>query len=128
MRHLVAVALALGLVAVCVQRAQSNGQNEGDGVQISVAPATIVLDGPVVAVTVHSNLPYGSVVLSSVRLNGVAYTAVWADDCGDLVARFNLAALGISEPGEVTLTLTGVADGTAFAASDTVKVVVWKKK
>ena len=129
MRHLGVVALALSVVCLCVGRASPNGQNDGgDGIQITVAPNTIVLGSPVGAVTVHTNLPYGSVVKSSVMLNEAAPIGVWADDRGHLVARFALADLAGVEPPEVTLTLTGVlVDRTTFAASDTVRVVQCKK-
>ena len=128
MRHLGVVALALSVVCLCVGRASSNGQNDGgDGIQITVAPNTIVLGSPVGAVTVHTNLPYNSVVKSSVTLNGVAPIGVWADDRGHLVARFALASLGVKPP-EVTLTLSGVlVTGATFEASDTVRVVQGKK-
>ena len=130
MRHLVAVALALGLVALCVGRAQSNGQNAGEGDQISVAPATIALGGPVEAITVHTNLSFDSV--GSVDLNGVEPIDVWADDRGDLAARFlldDLLEVIEIKPPDVTLTLTNVVDGTTtFEASDTVKVTVCKQK
>ena len=128
MRHLGVVVLALSVVCLLVGRASSNGQNDGgDGIQITVAPNTIVLGSPVGAVTVHSNLVYGSVVLASVRLNEADPIGIWPDDRGHLVARFALAALGV-EPPEVTLTLSGVLkDGEPFEASDTVRVVRCKK-
>jgi hypothetical protein len=129
MRHMVALVVAVALVGVCVNQARSNGQNDGDGVQIAVAPSTIALGSPVEAVTVHTNLPAGIVVVASLRLNDAVPLGVWADDRGELAARFALADLDGIEPPEVVLTLSGVlTDDTAFAASDTVKVTVCKEK
>ena len=52
---------------------------------------------------------------------GIA-VGVWADDCGDLVARFRIADLGLS-PGPVALTLTCTyTDGSGFSATDMVRV------
>ena len=129
MRHLSVVALALSVVCLLVGRASSNGQNDGEGDQITVAPHTIVLGSEVDAVTVHSNLPIDSVVTSTVTLNGVEPIGVWADDRGHLVARFALADLEDVKPPSVTLTLSGVlvVSEATFEASDTVRVVQCKK-
>ena len=130
MRHLSVVALALSVVCLLVGRASSNGQNDGEGDQITVAPHTIVLGSEVDAVTVHSNLPIDSVVTSTVTLNGVEPIGVWEDNRGHLVTRFALAALiaGVEPPAALTLTLTGdLVGGGTFEASDTVRVVRCKK-
>ena len=93
-----------------------SGGRDGDasGVQIVVAPNTLVLSAPGAWVSVHTNLPFGSVA--------VAWTK--ADSRGNLVAKFDIDAVkAIVEPGEATLTLTGaMLDGEPFAASDTISV------
>jgi len=129
MRYLCVVAVALCVVGLCVGSALSNGQNaDGDGIQISVAPRAIVLGSPVDSLTVHSNLPLDTVVAGSVAVNGVTNIGVWADDCGDLVARVALADLEGVAPPRLTVTLTGtLTNGTPFAASDTVRVIQRKR-
>ena len=129
MRHLGIAAVALCVVCLCVKSASSNGQNDGgEGVQITVAPNTIVLGSPVDSVTVHSNVPLGSVVPGSVTLNGVTVVHVWADNRGHLVARMALADIEGVEPPSVTITLAGeLKSGGSFEASDTVRVVKGKK-
>ena len=129
MSRLGVVVLCGCAVLLCVGTALSNGQNDGgEGLQITVAPNTIVLGSEVGAITVHTNLPLVTVVASTVRLNGVVPIGVWADDRGHLVARFAVAALPGVKPPEVTLTLSGeLVSGDTFAASDTVRVVQRKK-
>ena len=113
----VLIGLGLGSAAL------GNGGVKGDLPGMMVSPQMIVL-AKVSAVTVHTNIPYDSVVLvpGSLTLDEIAPAAVWADDCGDIVARFKVADLGL-EPGEVTLTLDGAyVSGGTFTATDTVRV------
>ena len=98
-----------------------NGAVDGDEPGMMVSPQTIVL-AKVASVTVHTNIPAGSVDSRTVTLDGVSAVSVWVDDCGHIVARFAVAELGL-EPGEVTLTLCGdYAAGGSFVATDVVKV------
>lgn len=129
MRHLGIVVLCVCAVLLCVGTALSNGQNDGgEGLQITVAPNTIVLGSEVDTVTVHTNLLLVSVAVPTVRLNGVAPVGVWADDRGHLAARFAVADLPGVAPPEVILTLSGeLLSGAAFEASDTVRVIQRKK-
>ena len=103
-----------------------SGGRDGDasGVQIVVAPNTLVLSAPGAWVSVHTNLPFGSVDRSTLELNGLAVAWTKADSRGNLVAKFDIDAVkAIVEPGEATLTLTGaMLDGEPFAASDTISV------
>ena len=114
------IGLGLGSAAL------GNGGVKGDQPGMMVSPQTIVL-AKVSAVTVHTNIPFVSVVPGSLTLAidgevGIAPAGVWADDCGDIVARFAVAKLGL-EPGEVTLTLCGTyVSGGTFAATDAVRV------
>jgi len=102
----------------------ANRASDGDGICITISPNTLVLSSNVGCVTVHTNIPIGLVDRGSVRLEGISPYLTKADACGDLVAKFDVDSVSdIVEPGQVTLTLTGVlADGTAFAASDTITV------
>ncbi len=88
-----------------------------------VSPHTIVL-AKVAGVTVHTNIPIGSVVPGSVTLDGATPLAVWQDDCGHLAARFAIADLELS-PGDAVLTLEGLLAGdpvVPFSAEDAVQV------
>ena len=110
------IGLGLGSAAL------GNGGVKGDQPGMMVSPQTIVL-AKVSAVTVHTNIPFVSVVPGTLTLDGFAPVAVWADDCGHIAARFAVADLGL-EPGEVTLTLCGnyAFSGETFAATDMVRV------
>jgi len=117
-----------GIVALCgllglglVGNVLANSAVAGDVPAMMASPQMIVL-AKVSDITVHTNIPYGTVFPGSVELNNVAASGVWADDCGHLVARFAVKALELT-PGKVTLTLTGLfRDGAAFAATDVVSV------
>lgn len=118
LRVVLALCVVVGLVSTGV--AMGNGALPDGDDAIMVSPGTIVLD-KVSDVTVHTNIAAAIVVSGTVTLNGVVPTGVWADDCGDLVARFAIEDLGLV-PGEVALTL-GCArtDGGAFSATDVVR-------
>jgi len=126
-KALVVVGILSVLVGLEVSRgAFGNGAFDGEEAAMMVSPHTIVL-AKVGAVTVHTNIPADSVVWNSVELNGVPAAGVWADDCGDLVARFAVASLKLTPDDAVTLTLTGTYDNDAdppetFAAQDVVRV------
>ena len=119
---LVATVVLCALIGLGLGEAtRGNGGVRGDQPGMMVSPQMIVL-AKVTAVTVHTNIPEASVADGTVTLNGVAPLDVWADDCGDLVARFAVADLGLV-PGEVTLTLSGdYAAGGTFTATDLVRV------
>lgn len=119
----------LGVVTLCgliglgiAGMAMANGALDGEEEPvIMVSPGTIVL-AKVDTITVHTNIPAGTVAPGSVDLNGAAPTAVYADNLGHLAAKFSVADLDL-EPGEATLTLSGdYKDGDGFSASDTVTV------
>jgi len=93
-------------------------------VPIQVSPAVIVLGAPVAWVTVHADIPYGSVSTASIELNGLAVSWTKADSRGDLVAKFDFddVTASITTP-SVTFTLTGLTKtGDAFEGSATVRV------
>jgi hypothetical protein len=87
-----------------------------------VSPSTIVLD-KVFTITVHTNIPFREVVPESIALDNAEPTSLFADDCGHLVAKFEVADLELA-PGEVnTLTLGGdYEEGGSFSATDQVRV------
>ena len=128
MKYVVASLLCVVAVAWAAPTALSAGCVEDGEPAISVAPSTLLIgveQGG--AVTVHTKIPFGVVDASSLALNGVPAGAVFADNQGDLVAKFSEAAIkAMATPDEITLTLTGrYRDGETFEGSDTVTVKVW---
>jgi hypothetical protein len=121
-RILVVVGIAYVLIGLMFgSMALGSKAVKGDDPAMKVSPHTIVLE-KVDTLTVHTNIPCSTVETGTVRLETVDAEDVWADDCGDLAARFALTELEL-DPGDVTLTLCGSykEDGT-FAATDTVWV------
>jgi len=102
----------------------ANGSSEGEGICITISPKTLVLSSGSSCVTVHTNIAIGLVDCDSLLLEGIAPYLTKADNRGELVAKFDADAVkAIVDPGQVTLTLTGLlADGSSFAASDTITV------
>lgn len=95
-------------------------------IDIQVAPATLNLNAEGKWVTVHTNIPYSDVNRTTLELNDIPVARTKADDCGNLVAKFNQEEVGeIVEVGDdVTLTLTGeMNDGTSFEGTDTIRVI-----
>ena len=103
-------------------------------IDIVISPSTVNLDMKGVWVTVHADIPYSLVghdVL--VTLNAVPVKSTFADNRGDLVAKFpvgDVAAILTEYVGEeVELTLSGTAaDGTEFYGTDTIRVIQSSKK
>lgn len=90
-----------------------------------VSPSVLVLASKsTVAVTVHAQVRLSLVQAGTVRLNGVAPYAVFADNRGELVAKFDLATIkAMVTPPEATLTLTAVMkDGSPLVGVDTITV------
>ena len=124
MRKSCLIATVVLMVAVSTSLVIANKPNEGDGYNITISPNTLVLSSPDTIVTVHSNIPYGSVDTTKLTLNGLDATFSKADACGDLVVKFSRADVkGIVDPGSATLTLSGLLKGeVSFAASDDITV------
>ena len=108
--------LCLGLAGLAI----ANNAVGGDEPAMMVSPSMIVL-AKVATVTVHTNIPAAAVEPGSLDLNGVAPISIYADNLGHVAAKFAVADLGL-EPGEETLTLTGVVAGDDFSATDVVTV------
>ena len=81
------------------------GAPSPDGVIITISPRMLVLDrtgGD--DVTVHTNIPLDSVDRASVELSGIPALTTFADDRGNLVAKFDDADVkGIVAPPAATL-------------------------
>ena len=96
-------------------------------ITIQVAPNVLNLQNQGEVVTVHTNLPYSSVVGTTVTLNGVAIEWWKADDQGQFVAKFVMSAikslpLRIGESNSLRIEGTKT-DGTAFWGSASVLVI-----
>lgn len=104
---------------------------ETSAVEVQVAPATILIGADQAdQITVHAAIAYSIVDTGSVDLNGLSPVATWADDRGELVARFSPAEVEalpeVQALGDVVLTLSGLTEeGAAFSGSDVVRVVVF---
>lgn len=121
-RTFVAATVLCGLLGVGLAGLTlANSAVDGDAPAIMVSPSTIVL-AKVDVVTIHTNIPASTVEAGSLDLNGAAPIGVGVDDCGDIVAKFAVADLGL-EPGKAKLTLSGAfEDGDLFSASEVVRV------
>ena len=121
MRKTVVLAMAL-----CLGIGLSAGQALSvETVDVQVAPHTMLLSHDQSGeVTVHVDIPYSLVVESTIFMNGIAVSWTKADDCGNLVAKFDEEAVkNVLEVPSTTLTLSGTTtEGADFAGSDTVKV------
>ncbi len=93
-------------------------------IEIQVSPAMIILKEEGNWVTVHAVFAYSNVETGTVALNGIPAASTFADDCGELVAKFALEDIcAIVAPPEATLTLTGMTTaGESFEGVDTVRV------
>ena len=107
-----------------------------EDVDIVVSPSTINIDLKGVWVTVHADIPFCFVDGASVTLNDIPVKATFADNRGDLVAKFVVGAvidILVDKDGKIIdanpeLELCGVLkDGTSFSGSDTIRVISSKK-
>jgi hypothetical protein len=117
----VVAVLALGLAS----QVFSNGRTT-DPIGVAVSPQTLILSlDQGGAVTVHTAVPFSTVDRGSLTLNGVPADATWADNRGNVVARFSETAIeALVAPPSATLTLCGsLTSGDTFSGSDTVRVI-----
>jgi hypothetical protein len=123
-RNLVVVGIAY-VVAGLMFGSMALGSKAVTGGAMKVSPHTIVL-GKVDTVTVHTGIAYDTVQEGTVTLEGAPANDVWADDCGDLAARWAVDDVldGEYDPfTSVELTLkASYEDGGTFEATDTVRV------
>ena len=103
-------------------------------IDIRIAPNTLVLGDAGAAVTVHAAIPYSVVVTNDddepITLAGVHALYSFADDCGNLVSKFNPDAIkDVVDPPIAMLILEGMTkDGESFIGCDTVEVKVKRRK
>ena len=130
------VAVLVILAVIVTGISMANRPNEGDGINITASPSTLVLSRDSVCVTIHTNIPIGLVDRSSLLLSGIEDYSIApyrtkSDSLGHLVAKFNDLdeendIRAIVAPGQVTLELTvDIFDGEEykeFSASDKIRV------
>ncbi len=105
--------------------------SHGFDISTQVSPSTLNIQSKGEVVTVHTDIPYSSVVGGTVILNGIPISWWKADNQGNFVAKFDmsdvkaLAEAGELEvPGENVLTLTGYTnDGEEFTGTETIVVI-----
>jgi hypothetical protein len=126
-------ATVLVILAVIITGiSMANKPNEGDGINITVSPSTLMLSRDIPCVTIHSNIP-GVVEKEVLWLYGVADDPIQpyltkTDAMGHLVAKFSgIDIRTIVAPGKVELTLIEDEDleddiEPVFSASDTIRV------
>ncbi|NOR47200.1 MAG: hypothetical protein GQ533_04030, partial [Methanosarcinaceae archaeon] len=100
-------------------------EQETIDIDIKIAPATLNLEFKGPWITIHTDIPYNEVNSDTIELNGIPVFSTFADDRGNLVAKFKSADVkAIVVPSEATLTLTGETDvGGSFEGSDTIRVI-----
>jgi hypothetical protein len=103
-------------------------------IDVQVSPNVLNLANSGEVVTIHTDLPYSSVIGKSVTLNGVEI-AWWKSDAqGNFVAKFEINTIKkLFVPGTYTLTLTGWyydagGNETYFTGSQLIKVINVKGK
>lgn len=93
-------------------------------IEAKVSPHTIFLDSDTPWLTVHTDIAYWLVERESLELSGLPVAWTTIDDQGNLVAKFDMAAVKerIAPPVAI-FELTGrTTDGVPFAGTDTVTV------
>ena len=125
---LVAVAGLFVVACMCAGPALSarSGQDGGEGdFAIYVAPGTIAKSAACNWVTIHTDVPFGSVEAAAVAVDGnsVSVAATFADDRGNLVVKLRFAEVaGQVEAPSATIELTVAVGGNELSASETVSV------
>ncbi len=113
------IVLLLAAEGLCNSRTE-------DPIGVAISPQTLILGTDQGGrVTVNTAIPYSTVDVATLALQGVPAVGAMADNRGELVALFDeLAVEAIVQPPKTTLTLTGsTKDGTPFSGSDTVRVI-----
>ena len=95
-------------------------------INIKVSPHVIAMNSKATWVTVHADISYRSVdTTEKVTLNGLAASLTFADDRGDLVAKFKMGLVkDMISPPRVIFTLEGQdKTGNTFEGTETIRVV-----
>ena len=101
-----------------------------DKISIKITPNTLNLKSQGKWVTVHAGIPCSMVAEESVYLEGIQNAFIEADNCGNLVAKFDReAVMDNVSTGCVWLTLTGeTICKEPFWGTDAIRVIEEKRK
>ena len=96
--------------------------------EIDIAPNVLNIQSSGTVVTVHTDIAYWAVDVSSVFLNGVLIQSWKADNQGNFVAKFSMDTVkelpGLIIGDDNTLQLIGLdTDGVAFRAVQDIRVI-----
>lgn len=124
MKKALVVCALFCLAVVSVSPALRAAESVPEG-GIAVSPSTLVMGSQGVWVTVHADIPYRIVDTASVTLNGVPVTATFADNQGELVAKFQIDAIKgtVSSPSAEVELVASTLDGEEFIGTDTIRVI-----
>jgi hypothetical protein len=121
--------LAIGCFVLCSFLFFSPASSYSDDtIEIDVAPNVLNIQSQGTVVTVHTDISYWLVDVSSVFLNGILISSWKADDRGNFVAKFSMDEVksldGLIIGDYNKLQLVGVTnDGEAFVGAQDIKVI-----
>ena len=123
------------IIVVLLASMVSANKASGDGQDsIKVSPKVLILEKPGSSFSVHSNIDYSSVVVSSLELTAdgeeIDPFRTSFDSIGDLVIKVKRQVIqDVAKVGTMTITLKGEKkDGTEFEVSDKITVKSGGKK
>ena len=100
---------------------------EMETIEIQVAPKVLNLQNNGVVVTIHTDIPFSNVIVSTVSLNGIVIQSWKADSRGFFVAKFNLnevkSLTDLVIEDYNTLTLVGESTNGGFSGTENILVV-----
>lgn len=93
-------------------------------IAIQISPSVLVVGSSGDWVTVHTDLPLSLADPATLALDAVPAELVYADACGNLVAKFDRRTIeSMVGMGTATLTLSGLTDDAVpFSGDDTITV------
>jgi len=122
------ITLAIGCFVLFSFLFFSPATSYSETIEIDVAPNVLNIQSQGTVVTVHTDISYWLVDVSSVYLNGILISSWKADDRGNFVAKFSmddvklLDGLKIGDYNELTL-LGLTKDGEPFVGEQEIKVI-----
>ena len=92
--------------------------------EVSVSPDTVSINAYGNWMTVQTSIRYAEADPNAISLSGLAPDALWPDEWGRLMARFDLNGVkAIVSPPQSVLVLRGqMLDGTLYQGADTIRV------
>jgi hypothetical protein len=123
-----ATRLALGCLCLALALLVAPASFADEEISIDVAPNTLNLESEGKVVTVHTDIAYWEVDVSSVYINGIAIASWKADNRGNFVAKFSMDEVkrldGLIIDGYNTLQLVGLTtEGEPFWGEQAILVI-----